>query len=62
MVTIYFSNGHEAQLRDAVEVKAEQLQGGAVGAAVGGIACLDAEGKVLGRFKLAEIVGYQVEK
>lgn len=54
MVTIYFTGGGNiAELPSATLVEAETFPGG-----INGLACYDAEGKIVGRFKAGEVAGY----
>jgi hypothetical protein len=61
--TVYFKNGGHATLGHAVDVDAEPVPSGdpAVGGEHG-IVLNDSDGKVVGRFFQAEIVGYFIHE
>jgi hypothetical protein len=66
VVHVYFSNGNRADLPGATEVRGEGFaifQPGEVrdGNLTSGIACYDADGKVVARFQADEILGWSVE-
>lgn len=64
MVNVYLVNGHTASVPQAVSVKVQNLL--SMGrmrpneAPPKGLACLDADGKVLGEFQLDQVLGYAI--
>ena len=62
MVTVYFGNGHEAQLQTATAAAIEQLSD-ALHRAAGELwlVCKDPQGAVVGQFKVHDIIGYAIQ-
>ena len=62
-VTVYFKNGGHATVGHAATVEAEQVpSGGPTSSGADGIVLKDSDGKVVGRFFHAEIVGYFIHE
>lgn len=65
MVRIFFTNGNQADMDTATQVKPEVFigTGGAnPGTPQQAIVCQDAQGNEVGRFKVAEITGYLIRQ
>jgi hypothetical protein len=61
MVLVDFTNGESAAMPAGTHVKAEPFaKDGPDSAAHPGITCLDVEGREVGRFRVAEIIGYVI--
>jgi hypothetical protein len=61
MILVYFINGESAAMPAGTHVRAEPFAtDGAENAAHSGITCLDAEGREVGRLRVAEIIGYVI--
>ena len=61
MILVYFTNGESAAMPAGTHVRAESFaKDGPDSAAHPGITCLDVEGREVGRFRVAEIIGYVV--
>ena len=62
MVRVYFTNGHSAAVSSATTVDIDMIfQAGAAPDGVVGLVCKDKQGKVVGQFKVADIIGYEIE-
>ncbi len=56
MVTVFLNNGNTVEIHAGVKVSAETIPGTGVAA----FTCHDADGTVVGRFRLTETAGYSI--
>ena len=63
MVTVYFRNGHTAQVQAAAKVEIQTIfPTPGQRDAVAGLACLDSSGNTVGEFRLDDVSGYAVSE
>ena len=62
MVRVYFKNGHSAAVSRAAAADIEVIfQASTATDGAAGLVCKDKDGKVVGQFRLEDIIGYEVE-
>ena len=62
MVRVYFTNGHSAAVSSATTVDIEMIfRIGAAADGVAGLICKDKQGKIVGQFKVVDIIGYEID-